>query len=854
MKDREFKIVLSCGVLLLLVTSWAWGNQRTTTTLTENWHIKQLDTDESDVAALTRSVASPDQTWLSARMPAQVHEILLRHGKISDPHIGKNAADSAWVGDKDWAYSCVFQSPPGDGGPVFLRFGGLDTLATVYLNGSKIGDFNNMFRQYKVDVREQLSPGGRDNVLLIIFSSPLRFIEQVVRPERHKGLPKHKWLRKSHGDFGSYLGARPHAVKVGVFRDVLLDVPGRSWIEDVWVRPGLAADFKHATVQVSVDIGGTGGRFNWILKDPSGSQIKSGVAGPLENGSGFQIAVEDPKLWWPRTHGDQPLYQLDVTVTSGNERVDSRSVRFGIRDVRPVLKDPQTGENRFRFDVNGKPIFMRGACWAPLEGMTHCWDTERAMRLLDLLEHGRMNVLRIWAEGHIPPQEFYDECDKRGIFVWQDFMFGYNMHPSGEPQFEENCRLEIEGMIRMLRNHPCILLWVGGNENHMGWNFGQGTNPPIGLELFHKIMPAACAKLDPDRLFHASSPYGGKVANWTLEGDWHDYSTLKFVPEASVPLYASEVGRASAPSLSSMKLFLSEEELWPEGYSPAIRTPGRAAWPEMWQYRSVGGSWDKVGRVGDYCDSATAAELIRVLGMAHGEYLRDRIERERRGVPDGEADGNRRCWGNMIWRLNDSWPIIYWSAIDYYLEPKIPYYFVRRAYDPVLISFERTQDRIAVWVVNDSPEPVSGNLQVKSLQFNGDLRGQLETHVTIGPGQAKRCLLTTDLGPVYLRKEFLYATLGEREATYLLIGERYLHLPNAKLTARAVGDKIEISTNFFARTVSLEMHRVTGAVFEDNFFDMVPGQKRTISVMNPAGGRAVTIAALNAKPVRVEID
>lgn len=191
MKDHELKIIRHCAVLLLLVTSWACGNQRTTTTLTENWHIKQLDTDKPDVAALTRSAASPDRTWLPARMPAQVHKILLQHGKISDPHIGKNAADSAWVGEKDWAYSCVFQSPAGDGGPVFQRFGGLDTLATVYLNGRKIGDFNNMFRQYRVDVREQLSPGGRDNILLIIFSSPLRFINQVDRPERHKGLPRH---------------------------------------------------------------------------------------------------------------------------------------------------------------------------------------------------------------------------------------------------------------------------------------------------------------------------------------------------------------------------------------------------------------------------------------------------------------------------------------------------------------------------------------------------------------------------------------------------------------------------------------------------------------------------------------
>jgi len=251
---------------------------------------------------------------------------------------------------------------------------------------------------------------------------------------------------------------------------------------------------------------------------------------------------------------------------------------------------------------------------------------------------------------------------------------------------------------------------------------------------------------------------------------------------------------------------------------------------------------------------ATAEELIRVLGMAHGEYLRERVERERRGTPDGGPDGNRRCWGNMIWRLNDSWPILYWSAIDYYLEPKIPYYFLRRAYDPVLISFERTDDQIAVWVVNDSPEPVSGELQVRRLRFDGSSRGQLQTQVHVGPGQAKRCLVTTDLGPIYLRNEFLHATFGDRQASYLLIGERYLHLPNARLTARLAGDGIEITTDAFARTVTLEMDAVTGAVFEDNFFDMAPGQRRRIEVINRAGGRTVTIKALNSKPVPVEID
>lgn len=464
-----------------------------------------------------------------------------------------------------------------------------------------------------------------------------------------------------------------------------------------------------------------------------------------------------------------------------------------------------------------------------------------------------MNVLRIWAEGNIPPPSFYDECDRRGIFIWQDFMFGYGMHPAGQTAFDENCQMEIEGMIRSLRNHPCLLLWVGGNENHMAWDFRYGTQPGVGNKLFDEIMPQTVARLDPDRLFHPSSPHGGRVPNWPLEGDWHDYSTLKYCPHASVPIYASEVGRASAPSITSMRRFLSEKELWPEGHDPSITTPGKAAWPPMWQYRSVGGSWDKVGPLEQYCDPRSAKDLIRVLGTAHGDYLRDRVERERRGVPDGAPDGNRRCWGNMVWRLNDSWPIVYWAVIDYYLEPKIPYYYLRRAYDPVLVTFERTADEILVWVVNDSPEPISGELTVSRRAFNGDTRGTLTAEVTVEPGQSKRCLSTTDLGPVVMRREFLEASFDGREVSQLLIGERYLHLPDAKMTAQIMNGQVEIRAGNFARQVTLTMNGVTGAIFEDNFFDLPPDCTRTIRIIDTAGGEELTVGALNASPVVLDV-
>lgn len=820
--------------------------------LREGWQIKQLEPGTANVAELGREATAGADGWLEARMPAQVHDVLLQHGKISDPRVGKNAADSAWVGDRDWAYACTFPSPPRRGGPAFLCFDGLDTLAEVYVNGTRVGTFNNMYRSYRVDVTARLAEEGDRNTLLVIFRSPLRYVANVQVPENMKGVSPSHFLRKCHSDFGSYLGARPHSAKVGIFRDVYLDLPDRSWIADVWVRPQLRDDLHDATVDVHVETEGEEATVGASLYDPAGQRIGSSHSNSPVRAARFTFHVPSPQLWWPRTHGDQPLYRVEVTVGKGGQ-LDSRRIEFGIRSVRTVLEDPETGEPRFRFDVNGRPIFMRGADLAPIEGMSHCWDEQRAAKLLDLMELGRMNVLRIWAEGNIPPQSFYAECDRRGIFIWQDFMFGYGMHPSGLAEFDENCRVEIEAMIRSLRNHPCLLLWVGGNENHMGWDFRYGTRPAVGTRLFTEIMPDAVRRLDPDRHFHPSSPYGGRVPNWPLEGDWHDYSTLKYCPHASVPAYASEVGRVSAPSLTSMRRFLSGEDLWPEGHDPAITAPGKAAWPPMWQYRSVGGSWDKVGTLEQYCDPRSANDLIRVLGTAHGDYLRDRVERERRGVPDGKPDGNRRCWGNMVWRLNDSWPIIYWSIIDYHLEPKIAYYYLRRAYDPVLVTFEQGADEIYAWVVNDSPAPIEGTLTVTRQSFTGSTLGELKTRVFLAPGKSKRYFALTELGPIVKRKEFLRAELAGQTVTQLLIAERYLHLPHAKLSVRRTDEGVEISTDVFARQVTLATPDVTGAIFDDNFFDMAPGQTRQVRLVDSNNAPVLTVGALNADLVELSL-
>ena len=818
--------------------------------LTEGWMLRQVDSDTLDVKKWDRGLDEGDPMWLHVdRMPKQVPEVLLDHGKMPDPRISRNASKWAWVWETDWVYVVRFDTPQHKG-PAFLRFMGVDTEASVYLNGTLIGQCNNMYRRYTFDIAPYMHGPGEQNQLLVLFTAPVKSLKRIeAEHEVLQGIDANKYLRKCRQDFSEYLGYKPNFLKVGIFRDVYLDFPGKGWLEDVYVRPELDQDLENGLVHVLMETGGETGQVLWSLEDRDGKKVAQGTS-PAGIDS-FAFEVPGPELWWPHTHGDPYLYRLKIEMQEGETIQDVRWMNVGFREIEQVLMDETSGEARFAFKVNGRKIFLMGAGWAPLDGLTHRWDKERSDRQIEMALHAHMNVFRMWAGGNIPPAFWYDECDKKGILVWQDFYFGYGVHPYQDLHFRKNVEREVGDMIKRLRNHPCIFLWAGGNENIMGWEFGRGYVPAPGKELFESMIPGLVRKLDPGRPYHPSSPWGGPHSNYPLEGDWHDYTTLKVVPLSSVPLYASEVCRVSAYSLRSMKRFLSEQELWPENFHFSVDTPGKIAWPEMWQYRSSGSAWQKLGHIEDFCDPKSAGDLVRITGIAHGEYLQRRIERQRRGVPDGDPDGTRRCWGNQIWRLNDAWPIIYMSLIDYYLEPKIPYYYTRRAYHPVLLTFEQTPDRICTWIVNDSPEAVEGTLVLKKMDFNGRVLGQLSKKTRIYPGESKRILDAAPLRTIVFNKEFLVAEFNGQVQTLLLNGERYLHLPEAHLSVTETSNGIEISTDKYARQVFLENRDGPNDIFEDNYFDLVPGQTRTIRIKPQKTSQKILISSINTPSIEI---
>lgn len=845
---KKFVLLYSITIFSFLNCSTVHSQVRKFVNLNENWIVSEARSGFKAENSIQIDFKNPGEDWYKATMPKQVQDILFEKGIIPDPHVGKNPAKCTWVFGKDWIYATSFTTPENNGS-VFLCFDGIDTRADIWLNGKMIGECSNMFRRYRFQIHSFLKNDGSSNVLTVFVHSPVKFLDEITLQEGVSEATAHKYFRKTGSDFSSYLGARPNFLKMGIYNNVYLDIPNENFLGDVYVRTILNSNYSRAQIVIYPDIQGEGApKIRYSLLSPSGKLV---VKETINRCDSFAIKLDNPELWQPYTHGKPLLYKLTVSLINKNREIDRKDFSVGIREVQLIQKDEKTGETRFGFRINGQMIFMRGACWAPLEGMTHVWDKTRAARLLDIFQAGNMNFIRVWGEGSLPDDWFYDECDRRGILVWQEFMTGNQMFfPLNYKGFTENIKAEITDNILRFRNHPSIIIWCGGNEHYLNQKvIADNKKEPVGRELFEEIMPQLVKKYDPARNFHPSSPWGGE--NWhngnsPHEGDWHDYSTIRFMPESTVPLFATEICMVSPYSVNSMLKFMSEEDLWPKDFSFKIDKPGKIAWPEAWEYHTTGNGWQKIGCIQDYIDVNNAEDLCRILGTAHGEYLRERYERQRRGAVDGQPDGNRRSWGASIWRLNDTWPMIYMSVVDYYLEPKIPYYFLKRACEPVLISFEQTPERICAWVVNDSPATVNDSLIVELRNFSGKLTKRVAQKVELKPGEAKRVFDLTQFGEIQKRNEYLTGRFGGQTVSQLMYPEKFLNLPDAAIQIEKASDGIILRSDKFVKDVALTIPNSTGAVFDDNYFNLLPGEAKPVKILYSGNGKSIKVKGVNS--------
>ena len=396
-----------------------------------------------------------------------------------------------------------------------------------------------------------------------------------------------------------------------------------------------------------------------------------------------KLSVPDPKLWWPNGMGDQPLYQLDFQIESSNS-VDSQNVIFGIRQIELVQQKDSIGES-FYFKINGKPFFAKGANYIPQDNFPSRVPDEKYIQTIQTALDANMNMLRVWGGGIYEKDIFYDLCDQKGILVWQDFMFACTMYP-GDSAFIENVRQEAIYQVKRLRNHPSIALWCGNNEVDEGWhnwgwqkalNYSASDSTEVWnnyLKIFEKILPEAVSLYSPYTPYIPSSPQNGWGRKESLtHGDAHYWGVWwgaePFeIYEEKVGRFMSEYGFQGFPDLKTLDSCLLPEDR--NLLSPALLNHQKHP-RGMELIRTYMELEYKVPD--EFEDYAYVSQLVQAYG------IKKAIEAHRRAMP--------RCMGTLYWQLNDCWPVISWSSVDYYNRWKALHYFVRQAYQDVTYFF-----------------------------------------------------------------------------------------------------------------------------------------------------------------------
>ncbi|MDD3642862.1 MAG: glycoside hydrolase family 2 protein [Candidatus Krumholzibacteria bacterium] len=765
--------------------------------------------------------------WLPAAVPGCVHTDLLAAGLIGDPFYRTNEDSLQWIGERDWEYRTVFDIPEVllEHERVELIFEGLDTYASVALNGEPLLEADNMFRIWTVPCRGLLREG--DNELLVRFRSPLR-VEAEKRAASPYGYPggDRVFTRKAAYHYGWDWG--PRFVTCGIWRPVRLRAWSGARITDVHARTAGLED-GHALLRVDVEIESTGPIEARVFLEPDDpamprAESETRLGGGIDTLS-FDIGIDDPDPWWPSGLGEQAIQRFTVSLSAERRILDSRCVSTGICSVR-LVDEP---DGRFHFTVNGEPVFMKGANWIPLDSFVPRASPGDYRRLLVAAKEAGMNMLRVWGGGIYEQDIFYDLCDSLGLLVWQDFMFACAMHP-GDEAFLRSVEAEARDNIRRLRNHPCIALWCGNNESAEGWaNWGwQAGYDELQRAavwsaydtLFHHILPAAVRGHDGARAYAPSSPRYGRADPRSLaEGDahywgvWHDAEPFS-VLEEKVPRFMSEFGHQSYPSMRTIESFTL----------PGDRQIGSAVLRSHQKHPRGDGLirlyMEREYRVPDGFEAYVyLSQVVQAGGIRRG------LEAHRRAMP--------YCMGTLFWQLNDCWPVASWSSIDDHGRWKALHYAAREAFADILVSPARRGDSLFVYIVSDRRETAAGTLRVRLFDLDGwEL---VRRHVEISAPPRSSTVVFAEAAAALLRGHdprravlsLAFDTGGQRyRGRHYFVPPNELDLPEAHVRWDAEPDganwRLRLWSGALARAVHLELDGQDGW-FSDNFFDIMPG-------------------------------
>jgi beta-mannosidase len=811
----------------------------------QHWRLKDFTPGEASVASILNM---PAEDWLAVEAPADTYVALHAAGRIPHPFAAENETLCAWVKDREWWWrSRIEAAPPDTDERVLLIFEGLDTFATIWVNGVQVATTSNMFVEHRFDVGALLRADSDNEVLVRFTPTALKVADKQMDTWPIIADPitesKRNFIRKAQFGWGWDWG--PRLPTVGVWRAVRIERQRIAALNDVHFETLAIGMVARVAVTISTEAFKVGALQAFVtLTDAEGNIAAQAVLRPPQTNRA-EMLVPNPHLWWTSDLGTSALYTLAVTLNAGDTPICRWQRSVGIRTIAlDTSSDPEEqGCDFFRFVLNGTPIFARGANWIPASSFL---GALRATHYADLLERAvaaNMNMLRVWGGGIYEHDVFYEECDRRGLLVWQDFMFACAPYPEHEPAFVQSVREEVAQQIRRLRNHPSLALWCGNNEGDAVQAFMNrltGRQDPFPGDLYiHDVIPKALAILDPSKPYWPGSPYGGPSHNSMRAGDVHNWTVWHGLPPTpddapvgdfdhspkgvaysryaeDMSRFVSEFGIQAAPSLATLERWMNPEamRLGSEGFLSRIKDHPKDKVNAM--------LWPVTGL------PETLAQYVHFTQIVQAEGLKFGIEHYRRRKP--------HCSGTLLWQFNDCWPGITWSLIDHDGVEKAAWYAVRRAYEPLMASFKALDDGvIELWVVNDTLTPIPVSVRVELATLKGNMLSATELKVTVPAASSER--IWQDL-PVGKPDRVLYLRSPQLEDNrYFFAALKDIPFPDKALAVSI--QQVDPHTLSICMTA---LRYVYGAMllatraetgFSDNFIDLYAGESRLITVNNP---------------------
>lgn len=659
--------------------------------------------------------------WLPATVPGNVRNDLLALGRIADPFYGAHNEDSQWVDTLDWWYVRPLKLELKEGERAFLCFEGIDYISAVYLDQTILGQHEGMFSRQVYEITPLTVPAGSQLAVRIWGSSSLprrqlsgweklwsRLLTALPRGE--EPFPHRSATLKCQMSFGWDFA--PRIRTMGLWDEVSCVISRSVFVRDIFITASLQNERASVKVQATLDSDGRQDVLAEVGCTHRGEQVTLDAARrfhlTLESGQQIkelEFEIEKPHLWQPWDRGEPQMYELELSIRREGQILDSLQQSFGLRAVEMSSHpDAPAGSGGWSLVVNGQREFIRGANWVPADAMPGRLRREDYETLIGMAREAGINLLRVWGGGLREKRAFYNVCDREGIMVWQEFPLSYL--PLGSSPRDERFRSlmtqETRSIVRQLRNHPCLVMWCGANE----LSYGRNRQLVDTLE-------AVVEREDSTRPFHKTSPGRGDAHDWLV---WHGKAPIIDYRKNRSPL-VSEFGLQSIPHPDSLSRFLPAEDLYPAG--------------DGWQYHCA--QLEKLERYVRAFSPGNLHEWVEASQKTQAYGLQVAIEHLRR---------RKYCTsGAIFWQLNDAWPAISWSIIDYYRRPKLAYLKLKTLFSPILVSLEYPLReycpgdllRARVWAINDFLVPCNDC----HLEIGLDGESLFSTSVSLPPDSSR---------------------------------------------------------------------------------------------------------------------